>query len=45
MNEAIVIIGSATIIIATLVIPFYIFCNLMMNTWDGSDKTKQYKKD
>ena len=45
MEEAFVIIGSATLIIAIVAVPFLFFCNLMMNTWDGTDKTKQYRKD
>ena len=45
MEEAFVIIGAATISISIIVIPFYIFVHLLTKTWDGSDKTKQYRKD
>ena len=45
MEEAFVIMSASALMIGIVAIPFLVFCNLMMNTWDGNDKTKQYRKD
>ena len=45
MEEAFVILASAAISISIIVIPFYVFVHFLTKTWDGSDKTKQYRKD
>ena len=45
MEDVLIVFGVAVIIISGTVIPFYAFLHLMMRGYDGSDKTKQYRKD